>query len=142
RFGWPMTIWLALSSVLVYADRVIVSASLGPERAGAYAATADLIVRGFAMVAFPVTMTLHPIVMRAWNAGQKEGALAAVRRHSLILSVWVTFGTVLVTLIGPPIIAAVANVPTPSRLLLLLLCLGGALWQLALISHKPLEMSD
>src|SRR5690606_34874656 len=100
RFGWPMTIWLALSSVLVYADRVIVSASLGPERAGAYAATADLIVRGFAMVTFPVTMTLHPIVMRAWNAGQKEGALAAVRRHSLILSVWVTFGTVLVTLIG------------------------------------------
>lgn len=49
-YGWPMAIWLAASSLLLYQDRVIISSGLGASAAGEYAAVADVIVRGLSLI--------------------------------------------------------------------------------------------
>lgn len=142
RYGWPMTIWLASSALLLYVDRLIISATLGPEAAGEYAAVSDVIVRGFAMLTFPLTMVSHPIVMRAWNAGKRADALATnavYRRYLLVLA----SGTIIVgAVLGRPVLEGLLSIDVSSPYLVPLLLAGAGLWQAGLMTHKELELTD
>lgn len=142
RYGWPMAIWLAASSLLLYQDRVIIGSILGASAAGEYAAVSDVIVRGFAMVSFPLTMVSHPLIMGAWNRGEAATAIEVNRtfkRYLIWLSIIIivagcAFGRVLLELI--------LGIRINDPLLVPLLLVGAALWQLGLMTHKELEVEN
>lgn len=141
RYGWPLSIWLAMSQVLVYFDRVVIVAAEGAGPAGVYSATSDLIVRGISMVAFPITMLAHPVAMRAWNEGRRIDALRIIKTYSRML--WVVGGATVVpvALWGTAVVEWMLGVRLPSPLIVPLLALGAFVWQYALFSHKPLELA-
>ncbi len=141
RYGWPISLWLALASGLTYIDRFVIDAILGPAAAGHYAAVSDLIIRGMTMLAFPLTMTVHPVVMAEWNAGR-----SATARRILSWAGKISVGSLLLCvaammLAGPWIFGIAIGGAAPSRILLVLLTVGGAVWQYALLAHKPLEIA-
>ena len=141
-YGWPMAIWLAASSLLLYQDRVIISSVLGASAAGEYAAVADVIVRGFAMVSFPLTMVSHPIIMAAWNRGEPSVALATNRTFKKYL-IWISVAIFLAgSFFGRSVLELVLGIDIESTFLVPLLLAGAALWQVGLMTHKELEMED
>jgi O-antigen/teichoic acid export membrane protein len=142
NYGWPMAIWLAASSLLLYQDRVIIGAILGTEAAGEYAAVADVIVRGFAMVSFPLTMMSHPLIMAAWNRGEPQQAVAINRAFQRYLSIISASIIVVGCLFGRTLMQIVLGIDITEPLLVPLLLVGAALWQLGLMTHKELEMEN
>lgn len=141
RYGWPLSLWLVLSLSLVYIDRFIVALLYGEDAAGQYIAVADLIGRGMPILAFPITMAIHPLVMRQWNLGQRAIAMATVARSLLHLSLLLTLLGAILVAFAPPVIRIIAPSVQAGTVLVMWLVIGSALWQVALLAHKPFEFA-
>jgi O-antigen/teichoic acid export membrane protein len=140
-FGWPMSLWLALSASTMYMDRFLVSSFYGLGVAGHYAAAADLAVRGMGILVAPAIMFLHPTFMRSWNTGERREALRIWRRMTLFLALG-TSATAVAMLVAYLLFAGMLLESPPSTPVFAALVVGGAIWQLALMIHKPVEASN
>jgi O-antigen/teichoic acid export membrane protein len=140
-FGWPMGMWQAVAAMTLYMDRFFITLFLGSSAAGTYAALADLLVRGFTILSYPILVAGHPAIMRAWNTGRRRQAMELSRlwtsRLACIVAVGIAVGVLACLLFGEWVIGArVDSSPT-----LWCLALGAGCWQLALMTHKGLEMA-
>lgn len=141
RFGWPVALWMLCQQSLVVSDRYFLQKFAGYSEAGIYSSMYDVIVRSFSLLFMPITLAVHPLVMSRWNAGNRKHALHAIRsgmKYQALM--FIPIGICLVVL-----------APWVSRLVLgkenagaagivLPLAVGGFLWQVCLLSHKPLEI--
>ncbi len=141
RYGWPVALWMLCQQSLVVSDRYFLQKFSGYSEAGVYASMYDVIVRSFSLLFMPITLAVHPLVMNRWNAGNRRDALRAVR-------VGVTYQLLMFVPIG---LSLAVLAPWVSRLVLgkanaeaaaivLPLAVGGFLWQVCLLAHKPLEI--
>ncbi len=141
RFGWPLSLWFATSFSVLYLDRFVIGSLYGLERAGNYAAAADLVVRGMGLLIAPAIMFMHPTFMRAWNTQDRAAAIRTWRRMTVLL----TAGTAAAAVAAVLAYAVAADLLLASPLPVApfaVLAAGGAAWQLALMVHKPLEATD
>jgi O-antigen/teichoic acid export membrane protein len=141
RFGWPVALWTLCQQSLVVSDRYFLQKFAGYSEAGIYASIYDVIVRSFSLLFMPITLAVHPLVMNRWNAGNRKHALLAIRSG-------VKYQVLMFIPIG---ICLAVLAPWVSRLVLgkenagaagivFPLAVGGFLWQVCLLSHKPLEI--
>jgi O-antigen/teichoic acid export membrane protein len=142
HFGWAVGLWLLLSQVLPVIDRWAIQRFAGYASAGVYASLYEIAIRSFSFLVFPLTQAAHPRIMRAWNEGRFAASYRIIRYS--VLTQLIIFVTVLggVILFAPRITRLILGFsdPTAARMLPVLL-VGGFLWQLALLLHKPLEIS-
>lgn len=141
-FGWPMTLWLTVSSMLLYSDRLIIGILLDAKAVGMYSSISDVTVRGIGMLAFPLTMKAHPALMKIWNSGDRTGALMLSRRYTKYVLIVSGVSVALGALVGSRILELLLGTTIESRLIVPALLGGAALWQVGLMSHKPLEMAN
>jgi O-antigen/teichoic acid export membrane protein len=141
-YGWPLSMWLALSSMLVTVDRVLLGLFTSLAVVGNYAAVADLVWRGTSAVGYPVTMTLQPSVMQLWNSGEFDEARTLVRRWSIRLAVVLMSVSVGSYLLSDRFLAIALRGVSLPPVAVLLLALGASAWQLALLLHKELEFQQ
>jgi len=141
-YGWPMTLWLTVSSMLLYCDRLIIGILLDAKAVGTYGSISDLAVRGVGMVTFPLSMRAQPALMRIWNSGDRLGALQLTRKYTKYVIIVGIVCTVLGGVFGTGILESLLGVEVKSPLIVPALLGGSALWQIGLMSHKPLEMAD
>lgn len=139
-FGWPMGLWQAVAAATLYLDRFLITLLLGADAAGSYAAVADLLVRGFTILAYPIIVAGHPAIMRMWNTGRlREAAEISqrwTRRLAILLFMGALLGVLACLLLGRLLLGVdVDNSPT-----LWFLAFGAGCWQLSLMTHKGLEM--
>lgn len=142
-YGWPVSMWLALLAFIPIFDRILIQSYLGISQSGVYAASYDIIVRGYSLFLFPVTLAVHPRIMAALNSGKADVAF-----QHLNFAKAVTFGIVILSCLGilvlyPIFFSYIVKVDANnslSRLVLIAIALGGGGWQIALLAHKPLEM--
>lgn len=140
-FGWPLSLWLGISALTLYVDRFILGRVASGQVLGNYSSAADLVVRGFSMVAMPIILAAHPNLMTSHNLGDRLRTSEMWRRWSGAL-LGILAGSVLAALlIGPLLVGLVLGHQTVSRGTLVALAAGAALWQYALMAHKPLEMA-
>lgn len=142
-FGLPLSIWAGASQALSVIDRYVIAQILGDSAVGGYAAVYDVVVRGFAMVLFPVTMAVHPRIMQYAMAGQRAEARRVLIRaglaHCLLGALVIPVGVALNVILTNGIL----RLPSAEFSgLVLPLLLGAFLWQIALLVHKPLEMTN
>ncbi|MGH9678337.1 MAG: lipopolysaccharide biosynthesis protein [Candidatus Acidiferrales bacterium] len=141
QFGWPVALWLLCQQSLAVSDRYFLQRFAGYSEAGVYASMYDVIVRSFSLLFMPITLAVHPLVMNRWNAGSRGDAIRAIRTG-------MKFQALLFVPIG---LSLALLAPWVSRLVLgkhdaraagivLPLAVGGFLWQVCLLSHKPLEI--
>jgi O-antigen/teichoic acid export membrane protein len=140
HFGWPLSVWLGVSALTLYVDRLILSSVATPEEVGVYSANADLVVRGLTVVAAPIILTIHPLVMREHNVGHEAESQAILRHWSRVLSMLLAVSVVLIVALGPVIVPFLLGEDSLQRRTLLVLAVGAALWQYALLAHKPYEV--
>lgn len=141
-YGWPVGVWLCFSQLFVVIDRSLLGALAGYIQAGIYASLYETIVRSFAVIFFPVTLAVHPMLMEHWNRNERAAAIALLKGAI----------TMQVLLFLPALLACAFFAPTITRLILghhdpvgqklvLPLALCGFFWQMALLAHKLLEMT-
>jgi O-antigen/teichoic acid export membrane protein len=116
------------------------TALFGLERAGDYAAAADLVVRGMGLVVAPVVMFLHPAFMRMWNTDGPHEALRSWRRTTLLLA-GATMGAACVAIIAYLALGDVLLDHLIPFAAFAVVSFTAAVWQLGLMVHKPLEAS-
>ena len=140
-YGWPVALWLLCQQGLVVSDRYFIQRFLGYSAAGVYSSMYDTIVRSFSLIFVPITLAVHPLVMNRWNKGERSDALLVIStafRYQLLLSV-----PVCATLyfLAPTVSRLILGREVPEATTVVLpLALGGILWQLAGLAHKPLEI--
>jgi O-antigen/teichoic acid export membrane protein len=143
RFGWAVGLWLLLSQALPVVDRWTIQRFASFNSAGIYASLYEIAIRSFSFLAFPLTQAAHPRIMRAWNEGNFAESYRIIRYS--ILSQFTIFGIVLagVSLFAHRITKFILGFDDPAATRMLpVLLVGGFLWQLALLLHKPLEIAQ
>lgn len=143
-YGWPLSLWLACSMGFQVSDRFLIQHVLSFEEVGLYASAYDLIVRSFSLLFFPITLAVHPRIMRAWNegdAGESVGLIRTALAGQALLYLPVAAGLLL---FGRPVLDLLFGAEVAARQvgLLIPLSLAGLAWQVALIAHKPLELRE
>jgi O-antigen/teichoic acid export membrane protein len=136
-------LWLLLSQALPVVDRWTIQRFASFNSAGIYASLYEIAIRSFSFLAFPLTQAAHPRIMRAWNEGNFAESYRIIRYS--ILSQFTIFGTVLagVSLFAHRITKFILGFDDPAATRMLpVLLVGGFLWQLALLLHKPLEIAQ
>jgi O-antigen/teichoic acid export membrane protein len=143
QFGWAVGLWLLLSQGLPVIDRWTIQKFAGYSSAGVYASLYEVAIRSFSFLAFPLTQAAHPRIMRAWNEGQ-FGASYRIIRYSVqsqSIIFMAAFGVVLFASHRITRFVLGFDDPVAARMLPILF-VGGFLWQLALLLHKPLEIEQ
>lgn len=143
RFGWAVGLWLLLSQLLPMIDRWTIQKFTGFTSAGVYSSLYEISVRSFSFLVFPLAQAAHPRIMRSWNEGEFATSYRIIRES--IVAQLIIFAVVMagVSVLAPRIIRLILgfNDPAAARMLPVLV-VGGFLWQLALLLHKPLEISQ
>jgi O-antigen/teichoic acid export membrane protein len=140
-YGWPVALWLFSQQCLVVSDRYFIQRFWGYSAAGVYASMYDVIVRSFSLLFAPITLAVHSVLMHHWNTGSRDLTRRILSQAIKLESLF--FLPVLVALffganwtsrmvLGHAVPEA-ASIVVP-------LAIGGFLWQLALLAHKPLEI--
>jgi O-antigen/teichoic acid export membrane protein len=138
-YGLPMAGWVFAGSLLDVGDRYVIQAFRGEVEVGIYGANYSLVANAMLIAAAPVLLAAHPMLIRAWNAGDGEGAArwlgmivhAFMIAGLLLVAVVAVFSTEIVLLLGESFREGHRVLPVALA--------GGVLWQLGMYSHKPLE---
>jgi O-antigen/teichoic acid export membrane protein len=142
-FGWAVGLWLLLSQGLPVIDRWTIQKFAGYSSAGIYASLYEVAIRSFSFLVFPLTQAAHPRIMRAWNEGEFAASYRIIRysvQTQLIIFMVALAGAVLAAHRVTRLILGFDD-PVAARILPVLF-VGGFLWQLALLVHKPLEIEQ
>lgn len=140
RYGWPLSCWTGCVLLLSVGDRYLIQHYYGIGRVGSYAAIYDLVVRGFALYAFPVTLAIHPRIMAAHNAGHHSEARSLRRWAIVVQSAIAVPAFAFLWFVQEFLVIDLLRQDVQSVTLVLPLAVGGFVWQLALVIHKPLEL--
>jgi O-antigen/teichoic acid export membrane protein len=141
RFGWAVGLWLMLCQALPIVGRSAIQRYAGYAQAGVYASLYEVAVRSFSLFASPVTQAAHPRIMRSWNLGEYSAARRTIWHAILVqILIFLPVEGLGIVFAGPLTKLALGANHSVSGSLLPLLMLGGFLWQIALLVHKPLEI--
>ncbi|HET6151861.1 MAG TPA: lipopolysaccharide biosynthesis protein [Marmoricola sp.] len=138
-YGGPLSLWLTISAAMTGLDRFVLERHASVAQVGTYVAAAEIAIRGTAMIATPVLLAVHPMVMRSYNAGEHAHTAHVLARWSRNLGVALLLFVVGLTVLGPWALHLMLGHAGPSRATIAALAASGALSQYALLAHKPLE---
>jgi len=141
RFGWPVALWMLCQQSMVVSDRYFVQRFSGFSEVGVYSSMYDVIVRSFSLLFMPITLAVHPLVMNHWNAGNHKHALHAIRsgvKYQVLM--FIPIGICLAVLAPWVSRLVLGKANAGASGIVLPLAVGGFLWQVCLLSHKPLEI--
>jgi len=140
-YGWPVGIWSMCLTMQSAIDRYFIQHYSGDANAGSYAAMYDIIVRSFSLLCFPLVMSSNSLVMERWNKGDRSSAVSLIQsslKYQMVISVVFLLGLVIFAQQVDYVILGGRRKSTSS--LVLPLAIGGFLWQIAYLVHKPLEL--
>jgi O-antigen/teichoic acid export membrane protein len=140
-FGWPMALWMFCQQCLAVSDRFFIQRFWGNAEAGVYSSMYDTVVRSLSLVFMPATLAIHPIVMNHWNQGNHGPALRAIRsgiKYQVLM--FLPVGVLLVVFAPRVSRMILGKWDAEAASIVLPLALGGFLWQVCLLAHKPLEI--
>lgn len=142
-YGWPLSLWFAVQLLIPLIDRAMIANQYSLERTGRFSALSDVLTRCFSLAIFPITQAVYPRLARLTNDNKATEVWLLLKRAALFL---VLAGGIVL----PPIYfcrnlivrftlhfdgATYAGLVFP-------LALGGFVWQVALLAHKPLELGN
>jgi O-antigen/teichoic acid export membrane protein len=133
--------WLLAAAVLDASDRYLIQAFRGPAEVGIYSANYSLVSNGVLIASAPVLLAAHPLLMRTWSAGDRPGAaslLGAIIDAFLVTGMVATAG---LAMFSPEVASILGPQFREGHAILPVVLAGGALWQLANYTHKPLEFA-
>lgn len=142
RFGWPVGLWIFLSSAMQILDREFTERVFGSHESARYIALFEIYFRGVSLAMFPLVMVAYPEMIRRWSNGESV-AVAALARRILMMQLGSLVPVALVSAWSVGIVMPMLgmHVRDGDGLLACLLALSAVIWQLVLMANKPLELN-
>ena len=142
-YGWPLSLWFGGQLSFQWLDRAMIQQKFGLATTGLFAGWSDIITRSYSLFIFPIALAVYPRMAVAWNEGRSRDAARMLKISAVLMLVAAAPLTIGLALWRVPLFERALHTrdlaaaePT------LLLALGGFLWQLALLAHKPLELRN
>ena len=147
KYGAPLSVWLAISLSLGLLDRFFIEYYLGASVMGSYAGFSEFIIRIFSIVIFPITLAAHPMIMNSWNKNKNFKDSLRVLMHASYLQISICIFLLIILFFFKNSIFSIIQLMIPlldesMKGIMIPIFLGGFLWQLALVLHKPLEIEE
>jgi O-antigen/teichoic acid export membrane protein len=144
KFGLPISIFLSGSIALSVNDRIILSNTTNDYIAGEYSAIYDIINKGIIAVFSPILMTFYPILTNLYNKNKKKEAIEIIKKLLFVEILLTIIGVIFVYFFGPLLMPLLfkSEYNSSLNLVAIFLFVGVCLWQIAMILHKPLELSE
>lgn len=141
-YGFPMTWWYASSVILSVGDRYVFAALGNHVGLGIYSANYNLVTGTVQLLATPVGLAAHPMLMAAWTAGETAEAAVWLRKLTMY---FITSAVVLLagTLVAAPYVVQflLGEEFRQGYRVIPVVLLGQIVWQLGMFAHKPLEFA-
>lgn len=142
-YGMPVIGWTLGGQLLSLSDRYIIGVYRGAAEVGVYSASYNLVAMGFGLVATPLLMAAHPIIMNAWQRMRREdvpGAIRSFSRYYLLAALPVV---AVVSVLGREIVQLLVGEAFHEGYRVVPWVLGGtAAWGLAMYGHKGFELLE
>ncbi len=142
-YGFPMTGYLIGSNVLSISDRFIIGAYRSSAEVGIYSSSYNLIYGVIGLITAPMLMAAHPLIMNAWENGQKdqiERIIALFSRYFLLATIPLVF---YLAFFGRDFISVFLGVKFREGYLIAPIIVAGFLsWNFAMYGHKGLEIME
>ena len=147
NYGLPLSLWLGISLSLNLLDRFFIEYYYGSSLMGSYAGFSEFVIRIFSIFIFPITLAVHPILMNKWNKNKniheffvklfKASMIQILICLIMLIPVYFFKNDFfyLIQIMIPEIDVSMKEIIIP-------IFIGGFLWQLALVLHKPLEIEE
>ena len=147
NYGAPLSIWLGISLSLNFLDRYFIEYYFGSSLMGSYAGFSEFIIRIFSIVIFPITLAVHPILMNKWNKDKNiHDSLMKLIQASLIQIIIFIIMLIPLSIFKDPffylIQTMIPELDNSMNKIMIHIFIGGFLWQIALVLHKPLEIEE
>jgi O-antigen/teichoic acid export membrane protein len=141
QFGWPIGLWLGCSQLLSYSDRYLIAHYYGYDAAGAYASVFDLVRKGFIVALSPITLAVHPLLVRLWEE-KRYAESRSVLKHAMQWQLGLGVLGIIILVLATPIVGRLllAERAAEGSALILPIGVGSVLWTAARLAHKPLEL--
>ena len=145
-YGAPLSIWLSAGLSLHFLDRFFINFYLAPSDLGLYASLQEILTRLFSLTLFPLTMAIHPRIMKLWNNSKFFEAKSLILR---MIAVMLGIGFIIFMIFWQfnsffmrIIYLALPQLQNESKSLILPLLFAGFIWQLSFLTHKMLELKE
>ena len=147
NYGVPLSIWLGISLSLNLLDRYFIEYYYGSFLMGSYAGLSEFIIRIFSILIFPITLAVHPILMNKWNKNKNiHEFFIKLFKASMIQIIICLIMLIPLSFFNDEffylIQIMIPEVDTSMKEIMIPIFIGGFLWQLALVLHKPLEIEE
>ena len=147
NYGAPLSIWLGISLSLNFLDRYFIEYYFGSSLMGSYAGFSEFIIRIFSIVIFPITLAVHPILMNKWNKNKNiHDSLLKLIQASLIQIIIFIIMLIPLSIFKDSffylIQTMIPELDNSMNKIMIHIFIGGFLWQIALVLHKPLEIEE
>jgi len=140
-YGWPMTLWLGISTLVNVSDRYLIKYFIDYESVGTYSAIYDVIYKSFSIWMLPITMAAHPMITKLWNDHDKKNAVIILNRvikYQIILFLPIV---PILYFSAPFIVKLILGAEDQMAVgIVLPVAIGAFLWQLCMLVHKPMEL--
>lgn len=141
-FGFPLTIWMLIASLLNYLDRFVINHYAGYEAVGVYSSVYDFIYKVSGFLSLPILLAYHPAISNAWNKNDVSSGKALILKalwYELLMIVTVF---VVIFLLHEWIFHTVFHLyDAAAGKIFIPLALSSMLWQMSLLIQKPLEFN-
>ncbi|MES2774174.1 MAG: oligosaccharide flippase family protein [Bacteroidota bacterium] len=141
-FGFPLSLWLAGTFVLFYADRFFLLRHWPASLVGHYSALFDVLQKGIGFVLSPLVTAAYPLLARLYEEG-KHDDLKRLSRKALRWQALITATVLMGYIIAWPLLKKILAIDEAGNSFFVsgLLILGGAAtWQMNMLLHKPFEL--
>ena len=147
NYGAPLSLWLGISLSLNFLDRYFIEYYFGSSLMGSYAGFSEFIIRIFSIVIFPITLAVHPILMNKWNKNKNiHDSLMKLFQASLIQIIIFIIMLIPLSIFKDSffylIQTMIPELDNSMNKIMIHIFIGGFLWQIALVLHKPLEIEE
>jgi O-antigen/teichoic acid export membrane protein len=141
-YGVPLTGWFFAAAVLNWGDRLVINWYRGAAEVGVYSANYALVSKGVGLVAAPILLAAHPMLMKAWTQGETQRAgrfLGRIVQWFVLVGVLLVGGFALLSndiarvFLGPAFREGAAVMPV--------VLAGEVVWQLGMYVQKPFEFA-
>ncbi len=141
-YGWPLSLWFTVSSVLNVGDRYVINMYLSKSDLGNYSAIYDLLYKGVSISFTPILAAGYPIISKFYNNNQKNKAYLFIKRL-VIFEIFILLIAVMVAIqLDEFFLEKIVRLEytRENAKLVPLILIGAIIWQICMLIHKPLEL--
>jgi O-antigen/teichoic acid export membrane protein len=142
-YGLPMVGWMLCGQVLALSDRLLIGAFRGSTEVGIYSANYNLVVMGFGLISTPLLTASYPLIMTAWEEGNRERITSVISQFSKYYVIAIVPVVTFIALFSREIVTILLGGEFREGYTIIPFVLGGVVvWGFSMIGHKGLEIQE